>query len=814
MLTLWQDVRYGLRVLAKNPGFAMAAILTLALGIGATTSIFSVVYAALLQPLPFPDPNRIVRVWEVSDEGYHNNFSDPNFEDLRDANRSFEAFAQYGSYTTTVTGGREAMRVDEAPVSKQFLGAMGIQPVVGRGFLPEEMQFGGSPVVLVSYAFWRGSLGGDADLSKKHLTFDGKDYAVVGVLPPGFRFPEETDLWIPREQLDRYPSRTAHNWRAIGRLKPGVELGQVRADLSDIARNLKQKLGSDTGMADAAILTLQEALVGNMRTALFFLLGAAGILLLAACANTANLLLARAASRQREFAVRVALGASRRRLISQFIAESFVLALGGAILGVFLAYWGVAALLRLAPSYLPSTVDVRVNVPVLGFCLLLSLMTACGLGLALALRAMRVNLNGDLKEGQQRSSGSTKEMRVRAVLMAAQVAVATVLLTGAGLLTRSLLGLVQTPPGFRTSNILTMQMFPAEDQTEAMKARRRQELDQILQRMREIPGVDNAGLTSGLPLTDSISNGTFLLVENQQEIKSLDDFERIAKIPERTGFAFYQVASSGYFSTMQIPLLRGRMFHERDGAEAPHVALISQSLARERWPGQDPIGHHIEFGNMDGDVRLLQIIGVVGDVHGRGLDIPVEPIIYVHSRQRVPREFAIVIHTTSSALSIATPARNMLREIDPDLAPKFQMFPEIVSKSLGDREFQLCLILAFAAGSLALAILGLYGVTSYLVSERTKEIGIRIAVGAQPLDVVKLILGQSGRVVLIGIAVGVCASLAIGGILRGLLFAIAPNDPATIAGVCALLAVLALFACWLPARRATQVDPISALRNE
>ena len=814
MLTLWQDVRYGLRVLAKNPGFAMAAILTLALGIGATTAIFSVVYAALLQPLPFPQPGRIVRVWEVSDKGSHNNVSDPNFEDLRDGARSFASFAQYTASITTVTGGHEALRAGEAPVSKQFFAAVGVQPAIGREFLPDETRFGGNPVALVSYNFWRSSLQGDADLSAKHLTFDGKVYSIVGVMPPGFRFPDETDIWTPREQLERYPSRTALNWQVIGRLKPGVELAQAQADLSGVARNLKQKLGDETWMADAAVASLQEALVGNMRTALLFLMGAAGILLLAACANTANLLLARSASRQREFAVRVALGASRGRLIAQFFIESFVLAFSGSILGVLFAYWGVAALLRLDPAYLPSTIQVRANLPVLSFTLLLSLATACGLGLALALRAMRVNLNCDLKEGRQRNSGGAKEIRVRAALMASQVAIATVLLTGAGLLTRSLLGLVQTQPGFRTSNILTMQLFPSDAQSQAVKARRRQELDQILQRMREIPGVDNAGLISGLPLTDSMANGTFLLVENQEEMKTLEDFEHFMKLPERTGSAFYQSASPGYFSTMQIPLLQGRMFDDRDGPDAPHVAVISAALARQRWPGQDPIGHHIEFGNMDGDPRLLRIIGIVGDVHGRGLDIPVDPTIYVNSRQRIPREFAVVIHTTTSALSIAAPARSLLREIDPDLAPQVQLFPEIVSKSLGDREFQLSLTAVFAIGALALAVLGLYGVTSYLVSERTKEIGIRIAVGAQPLDVVKLILGQSGRVVLLGMALGVCASLAIGGILRGLLFAIAPNDPATIAGVCALLAVLALLACWLPARRATQVDPILALRNE
>lgn len=815
MHTLLQDVRFGLRLLTKNPGFAITAILTLALGIGATTAIFSVVYAALLQPLPYPQADRIVRVWEVGADGGQSNLSDPNFEDLRDSNHSFAAFAEYASGITTVTGVREAARFNNAAVSIQFFDAMGIRPVLGRTFRPEEMQFGASPVVLVSNNFWRASLGGNNDLTNKHLSFDGKTYAVVGVLPQGFRFPDEADLWVPREQLERYPSRTAHNWRVVGRLKSGVELGPARADLSAIARTLKQRLGDDTWMSDAAALTLQDALVGNMRPTLLILLGAAGVLLLAACANTANLLLSRSVSRQKEFAVRVALGANRRRLLSQLFTESLLLALAGGGLGVLFANWGVAALMQLDPGHLPSTVNVHVSLAVLAFSLFVSLATACGLGLILAFRAIRMQLNGYLKAGQQRQSGGSGEVRVRAVLMAAQVAIATILLAGAGLLTRSLLGLMMVNPGFRTENILTMQMFPPEMRNDSEKTRRGQELEQILERMRQVPGIDSVGLVRDLPLLDGdMANGAFLLVENQSEMKSFDDFDRIAKIPGRAGEAFYQVGSEDYFRTMQIPLLRGRLFDERDGPNAPHVAVISESLARDKWAGQDPTGHHIEFGNMDGDLKILEIVGVVADVHGRGLELRPEETIYVNSRQRVPQSFSIVAHTTASPLSIASTARNLLREMDPDMAPKFQVFPEIVSKSLGDREFQLCLIGAFAVGALALAVLGLYGVTSYLVSERTREIGIRVAIGAQPRDVQKLIVTQSGRVILIGIILGVCGNFALTGVLRGLLFGIKANDPATIVFVCVLLAGLAFFACWIPARRATRIDPIIALRYE
>ncbi|HMI50119.1 MAG TPA: ABC transporter permease [Candidatus Saccharimonadales bacterium] len=814
MHTLWQDVRYGLRVLSKNPGFTLVVVLTLALGIGATTSIFSVVYATLLHPLPYPGPERIVRVWEVDAKGKRQNFSDPNFEDLREANRSFAALAQYGTGTTTVTGGSHALRVGAADVSRQFFEALGVQPAVGRGFAGEETRMGGNPVVLVSFSFWKSALGGAQDFSLRHLNFDGKSYSIIGVMPQGFRFPDATDLWIPREQFERYPSRTALNWQVLGRLKDGVSLPQARADASQIAKNVKQKLGDETWMSDAAMLPLQEALTGNIRTSLLLLLGAAGILLLAACANTTNLLLVRSATRQREFAVRVALGASRGRLLSQFFAEALLLSLGGAALGIVLAYWGVNAILQLAPEQLPAMADVQINGWVLAFSLAVSFVTACGLSFMVAVRAVRRNLSEDLKEGEQRQSGGVKEVRVRAVMMTAQVAVATVLLAGAALLGQSLIRLMHVQPGYRTENILTAAVFPPDTEEAKEKTRRAQMIDQILQRMKAIPGVDATGIVGDLPLASGPSNGTFLLVENQNEMKTFADFERIARIPERTGSAFYQVASADYFLTLQIPLVRGRLFDERDGADTPHVAVISAALAQERWPKLDPLGRHIEFGNMDGDVRLLEIVGVVGDVHSSGLGDAVEPMVYVNSRQRVPRHFTFVAHTTASPLSVIPAVRNLLLEMDPNLAPRFATFPDIVSNSLSDRQFQLCLLAVFAAGALALAMLGIYGVTSYLVSERTREIGIRMALGAQPGNVLGLILRQGGIVVLVGIVLGICGQLALTGVLRGMLYGITAADPFTLAGASALLAGLALFACWLPARRATRIDPVVALRSE
>ena len=815
MNNLWQDIRFGVRMLAKNAGFTAVAVLTLALGIGAVTSIFSVVYAVLLRPLPYPEPTRIVRVWQVDSQGAQSNLSDPNFEDLRDANRSFESFAEYGSSPATVTGVPQALRVNSGVVSKEFFRAMGVEPAMGRSFSEQETQFGGVPALLVSYSFWKNSLGGDPDFSSRHLNLDGTAFSIVGVMPRSFSYPDQADVWVPREErYERLPSRTALNWHVIGRLKAGVQVSQARADLGGIAGELKKKYGSDTWMSDAAVLPLQQALTGNLRPALLVLLGAAGILLLAACSNTANLLLAKSASRQKELAVRVALGATRGRLASQFLTESVLLAAAGGAVGVFIANAGLAALLRFTPGSLPSLADVNLNLPVLGFTFGVSVLTACGLTLAVALRSTRGDVVETLKQGQQRKLGGAHYTRVRALLMGSQVAVATMLLIGTALLGKSLLRLMEVHTGYRTTGILTAEVFPPEMHNDADKARRRQALDEILQRLRSLPGVQDAGVVKSLPLGGDLANGTFLLVENQEEMKSFEDFERIARIPERTGTAYYQAADEHYFSAMQIPLLRGRMFDERDGPDAPHAAVISESLARDRWPGQDPLGHHVEFGNMDGDTRLLTIVGVVGDARGRGLGVEPEPMIYVNSRQRVPDAFSLVLQTSAEPSAIVPSVREVLRTANPDFVPRFRMFREIVSESLGDREFQLVLLLAFASAALGMALIGLHGVTSYVVSERTPEIGIRMALGAETRDVMRMILGQGAGVVLLGIVVGVCGIVALANVLRGLLYGLAPADPLIFAGVGALLMLVALSACYIPARRAMRVDPVVALRYE
>jgi putative ABC transport system permease protein len=825
---MFLDARYALRSLLKAPGFTAVVVLTLALGIGATTAIFSVVHATLLRPLPYPQVERIVSVRQVDAHGNAMPlFSDPNFQDVRDGSVSFAALAEYSSWMTTATDGPEAMRFTVAMVSKQFFAAMGVQPIRGRSFLPEETRLTGAPVALVSHSYWKSKLQSTREIAGRHVSFDGKAYSIVGVMPAGFRFPAEADLWIPLEQLEQYPERTAHTWQVIGRLKPGVTLQQAQLDVSRVARAVKARFGSDTSMSDAAVILLRDAIVGHAKTVLLFLLAAAGILLLAACANTANLLLAKSASRQQELAVRVALGASRRRLLSQFFTEACLLALAGGVLGVLFAHWCVNALLGVGQRYLTGVTDIAINLPVLAFSLTLSFVTAAGLSALLALRAGRHDFFQNLKQGELRQTGSVRDVRVRAALMTVQVAIATLLLAAAGLLTRSLLRVMDVRPGYRTENILTADIFlTANDSLDfyrrtagarAERVLRGQLLDEIVRRMSVIPGVDSAGVVRERPLTGTmLTNGTFLLLDDSDG-EGTPDWELIKeqmKDPGRTGFAWYQAASTGYFKALHIPLKRGRLFDERDTEDGRHVALISETLARQRWPNQDPLGYRIEFGGMDGDMRVLEIVGVVGDVHNRDLEADPEPVVYVNAVQRAPTYFSLMMHTTTSPIALIPTVRTVLRNVDTKLVPRFQIFQQVVSASLGERQFQLFLLGMFAGGALLLAVLGLYGVTSYMVAERTREIGVRMALGAQVSDVLGLVLRQGVVVVLIGIGVGICAEFALTSLLRGMLYGISAVDPLTLAGVCALLAGLTVFACWIPARRATRVDPLVALRAE
>jgi len=834
---LAQDFRYASRMLRKAPSFTAVAVITLALGIGATTAIFSVVYGVLLRPLPYKNPQQIVRVWEQNDTGGRMRFADPNFDDLRAQNHSLTGMATFDDGLATITGHAEAGRVQSANVSHDFLDVMGVQPILGRSFAPDEQRANASPVALISYSYWKQNLGGTQDFASLHLKLDQEPVEVIGVLPPGFRFPNNCDLWIPRELIVQSPSRTAHNASAIGRLRDGVSVGQARAELSGIAQRLKQQFGPDTAMVAVAIDPLREAMTSDVRPALLILLVASGFLLLIACANVTNLMLAQAASRERELAIRSALGAPRRRLVRQFLTESFLLSLIGGSVGVLLAYWGLHALLALAPADLPRVDEISLNVPVLAFSLCTVVVVSVMLAIFAAMRAVSQESRDALSEGSRGGSGSVSKQRARRTLAAAQLATALVLLVGAALLGRSLLRVLSVNSGFRTENVVTMEIgLPYR----SAKFERAALLSQLLTRVGQIPGVDQAGGTNNLPLAgNGFADGSFAMMNPAQISPRVRDLIRRAETidfetnPEfaqelvvyfddlfrdksRLGYADFIVASAGYFPTLNIPLLEGRLFDGRDTVDAPHVAVITESLAKQMWPGQDAVGRSIEFGNMDGDLRLLTIVGVVGDIRDHSLETAPAGTVYVDYRQR-PRttwNFTVVMHTTGNPDPVFAAARAALHGVDPNIPPRFSTLSNVYAASLGSRRFSLTLIGIFSLAALFLAIAGIYGVISYSVAQRTREIGVRMALGATTQEVISLVLKQGARTSAIGIGAGLFASVVVTRWLQSQLFEISPTDPLTLGGVALLLSLVALAACVLPAWRASEVDPVIALRSE
>jgi putative ABC transport system permease protein len=806
--------RLAARHLARVPAFSAVVIATLALGIGACTLIFSVVNGVLLKPLPYPDSERIVRVLQVNENGrVSDNLSALNFNDLDEQSRSFSALARYAVGTQPVSGGSEPTRAETAAVSRDFFDVVGAQPLVGRGFLEDERSAGAAPAAVISHSYWQRYFGGDAAFAARSLKIADRTYSVVGVMPAGFDYPDGADIWTPAELWPLEESRTAHNWRAVGRLADGVSLTQARGDLSAIARRLKAEHGDDSWMVDAAVDPLRDVLVSSARPALLVLLAAVGLLFAVAVANTANLLLARAIGREQELIIRAALGAGRRRLASQFFAETLLLCAAAGALGLAFAAWGRSALVRLAADRLPRADAIAIDWTVLGFACALVVATAAGLSLLAALRATSARV---VPRFNQRTTSGTSRSPLREGLVAAQVALALLLVVGATLLGRSFLALASVDPGFRTEGFVFMDVSPpwANDRTQLEPLV--PFYDDLLSRLRSLPGVDAVAGISLHPGSGGGWDGTPVSQNRPDEIQSLDDLAAVGSDPARSVRGTeYRLASEDYFAAVGIPLLRGRVFERSDGPDAQRVAVVSRSLADRLWPGQDPLGKLVQF-DMGGDLRPSTVVGIVGDVRGDyGLEQEPRPTFYAPYRQR-PWSltiFEIVMRTTDAA-SVVPAARDIVQRMNPEIVPQFSTSEQALAGQLAPRRLNLVLIGVFGGTALLLALAGIYGSIAFQVARRTHEIGVRIALGARPARVVTMVVGRSLAVAGIGVAVGLLIALGASRVASSLLYGIAPHDSFSYVAGAVVLLLAAVAASWIPAVRAARVDPVTALRSD
>jgi len=794
-----QDVRYALRSLRRHPVFAFTAILTLALGIGANTAIFSAVYGVLLRPLPYPEPDRLLTIW-----GHHASIgretaSLPDFLDWRQA-RSFSGMAAWANATYTVTGTGEPQVVTGAQVTPNYFRVLGVTVPQGRDFRDEEER-GGARVAVLSQGYWQRAYGGRPDVVGRQITLSGAPYTIVGVGARGLALPEDVDIWAPL-QIDTTLGRRNDFLQVIGRLAPGVSPEAAGVELATIARRLESEYPNSNAGWGVELIGLQERMVGEIRPALLVFMGAVGLVLLIVCANVANLMLARVAAREREVTIRAALGASRRRLVRQLLTESVLLALAGGVLGLGLAVWGVSALRNLDPGTLPRLDEVRLDGGALAFALVLSLGTGLLFGVIPALRVLGFDLRGGLAEGGRALSGTRSGTRTRTALVLAEVALASVLLVGAALLLRSFVGLQRVDPGFTTHGILTARVTLPRARYDD-PARQVAFADALLEHARALPGVSGAALSTSAPVDDGLSYWAIALAGEQPP-------------PEVVQDAVVYRTSAEFFQTFGLPLIRGRLFASSDRGESTPVAIVSQSLAQRYWPGRDPVGSRLTFGNpTDSTSTWMTVVGVVGDVRQEGAVSPAYPQIYVPFAQVSGRSMVVALRTGQDPLALVPSLKQALASVDPNLAlSRVTTMEQRVAGTLARPRVNALLLAAFAATALILAALGIYGVIAYSVVQRTREMGIRIALGARAKDVLGLVMRQGLAPVLIGLAIGLAAAAVGSRVLRSLLYGVAATDLATYAAVAAFLAAVAAAASYVPARRAARSDPMTALRTE
>ncbi|HEX8137724.1 MAG TPA: ABC transporter permease [Pyrinomonadaceae bacterium] len=804
MGTLWQDVRYGMRTLLKRPAFTVVAVVALALGIGANTAIFSIVYAVLLRPLPFKEPERLVVVFDKQPSLETAPASFPEFDDWRKQSQAFEEMAALFHNNFNLTGTREPERVRGALVSENYFSLFGSSPMLGRSFSADDHRPGAQPVVVLSQWLWQTEFGASPEVMGQTLTLNGTPYTVIGVMPataPSLSSANKTALWVPLERELPWKDRGAHFLNVFARLKPGVSLERAQAEMNLIAERLEGEY--HTGHS-VRLTSFKERLVGDVRPHLLLLLGAVGLVLLIACANVANLLLARATARSKEFAIRAALGASRLRLIRQLLTESVLLALLGGVAGTLLALWATDVLVASWPARLPRPDQIGVDWRVLGFTAAVTLLTGLVFGLAPALFATRTDLNESIRESSSQTTTGARRNRVRHLLVVSELALATMLLLGAGLMLKSFWLLRGVDPGFRPENVLTVQVS-LQSKKYLEEWQRASFFREVLERTEGLPGVEAAGAINNLPLGGGGMNGDF-------ELEGRPPFPQ-GQEPMTEKY----IASAGYARAMGIRLLKGRFISEQDTAESPAVVVINEAMARRFWPDADPLGQRLSWGGNN----WRTIVGVVGDVRNEGLETSSGFQSYVPYTQAPPTGMTIVVRAAeagaagANAQQLAAEIRRQVQAVDPE-QPVFniKLLDAIVADSVGGQRLTTLLLSIFGALALVLASVGIYGVLSYSVAQRTHEIGIRMALGAQSRDILKMVLGQGLLLTLSGVALGLLAAFALTRVMASLLYGVTATDPLTFAAASLVLILVALLATIIPAHRATRVDPLEALRYE